>query len=294
MTRQHQRRLLGLTAVFLFNLSAAVRAQEVVAVLSSAPGPYQAAFDSFKKVFGGGVVAYHLPQERPEVGAPTRVVVAFGAEAAVQSYPKRTAVIACLAPGLPQSPSREGSFVFIAMKPPAPILLAQLKRLQPRLKRLAVLWNAAYTGVYLKELQRAADAQGIELETVRVAGVAGVPDALRGLAPKPDALWLAPDPELITPESFQTIKQFSWDNSIPFYAPTAGLAAAGAAAALSVSVEEMGRQAAERARLVLSGKPLPEVSFSEKTKLTVNLGSAAKAGLKISPEALGQADQVIH
>ncbi len=89
---------------------------------------------------------------------------------------------------------------------------------------------------------------------------------MRSLTPKPDALWLAPDPGLITPASFQTIKQFSWDNAIPFYAPTAGLAAAGAAAAVSISSPGLGHRRAELSRQALSGSHLPGVAYSEKTE----------------------------
>ncbi|MFI5361022.1 MAG: ABC transporter substrate binding protein [Elusimicrobiota bacterium] len=273
---------------------AIVEAQEIVAVLSAAPGPYEAAYDSFQKSFGSAVPAFRLPKERIELGPKTRVVVAFGGEAAVQAYPKNVTVIACLAPGLSESSPHAGPFVFVAMKPPAPVLLMQMKRLQPRLKRLTVLWNAAYTGSYLNDLRSAAAAQGIEIDAVRIADPGGVPDALRGLAPKPDALWLAPDPELINPVSFQTIKQFSWDNGIPFYAPTAGLTAAGAAAAVSITPQEIGREDADLSRQALTGKALPDFAVSNTAELTVNPESAAKAGLKLTPEALGPDVRVIH
>lgn len=264
----------------------------VVAVLGHVSGPYKAAFDAFTREFGS-VATYRLAAGAPAIGPQTRVVVAFGGDAAERRYPREATVIACLAPGVPDSSSREGGFVFIAMKPPPGVLLARLRTLQPRLKRLAVLWDAAYTGEFLSELKVVAAKQGVEIDSVRVAGVAGVPNALRSLTPKPDALWLAPDPGLITPESFQTIKQYSWDNSIPFYAPTAGLAAAGADAAVSVSPEEMGRLAAELSRRALGGETLPQIAFSTKTVLTVNLRSAAKSGLKVPAAALAGADKVI-
>ena len=291
MTRAKKQFLLGLA---LAAGPAAVRAQEVVAVLSSAPGPYQAALDSFLKDFGQPVAVYHLPQDKPVVGRRTRVVVAFGGAAALQPYPQSATLIACLAPGLSESSPHKGPFVFVAMKPPAALLLAQMKRLQPQLKRLAVLWNSAYTGSYLNELKSAAAAQGIEIVGVRIPDPDGVPNALRGLAPHwPDALWLAPDPGLITPTAFQTIKQFSWDNGIPFYAPTAGLAAAGAAAAIAPSAQQIGHQDAELSRQALSGTALPDVSFSENAELTINRESSAKAGLKLAPEILDKADKVL-
>lgn len=273
---------------------AAEAPQETVAVLSEASGPYQAAFESFVKNFGRPVGSFHLPEDKPAVGRETRVVVAFGAEAALQAYPERTVVIVCLAPGLSPRSRHSGSFTFVAMKPPPEVLLERLKKIQPGLKRLAVLWNSENTEDYLTELRRVAGAWQIDVRAARVRDAAAVPDALRAQLGKADALWLAPDPGLVTPEVFQTIKQFSWDNAIPFYAPTTGLAAAGAAAAVSVSVEEIGRQAAELARQALAQAALPRVVYPAKAELVVNVESAAKAGLKTTPEALGSADKVIR
>jgi putative ABC transport system substrate-binding protein len=272
---------------------AAEAPQDVVAVLSAGSGPYQAAFESFAKSFGQQVDSYRLPEDKPVVARQTRVVVAFGGEAALQPYPEHATVIVCLAPGLPTR-SRSGPIVTVAMKPSPEVLLGRLRALQPGLKRLAVLWNSAETKSYLKDLQRAGAALGMDVVAVRVSDPGGVPDALRALPGKADALWLAPDPSLITPDTFQTIKQFSWDSALPFYAPTIGLVSAGAAAAVAVSVQEAGRRAAELARQALSGARLPDTVYPANAELAVNPESAAKAGLKIAPEALAGADKVIR
>jgi putative ABC transport system substrate-binding protein len=294
MTRERRRLLRLLVASACLAAGRTAAAQEVAVVLSAASGPYQAVYESFVKSYGGPVVSYHLPEEAPAEAARARVVVAIGGEAALRTYSERTTLIVCLAPGLaPRSP-HGGPFAFVAMKPSAEDLLARLRTLQPGLKRLAVLWNAKDTEGYIKELNRAAAALGIEIRSVRVAGPEGVPDALRALPGKADALWLAPDPNLVTPEAFQTIKQFSWDDAIPFYAPTAGLVSAGAAAGVSVSAQESGREAAELVRRALSGAALSETVYPRKSELTLNPESAAKAGLVLTPEILGLADKVIR
>ncbi|MBI2386416.1 MAG: hypothetical protein HYV14_10430 [Elusimicrobia bacterium] len=262
-------------------------AQEIAAVLSSAPGPYQAAFDGFLKAIGREVAPVRLPARAPASGA--RVVVAFGGEAAVQAYADEATLIACMAPGLGTRLRHRGPFVFVSMKPAPGRLLAELRRLQPGLKRLAVLSAGRDTASYVADLRRAGAAVGMEIVAPRAAGSSAVPHALRALlAAKADAVWLAPDPSLATPENFQTIKQFSWDNRVPFYAPTRGLAAAGAAAAVSVGAEEEGRLAAELARRALAGEDLPEIVYPTRTSITVNLESARNAGLVIDPDALGK------
>lgn len=267
--------------------AAAPAVPEVVAVLSGAPGPYQDAFEGFIKEFGREVPTVRLPEQVSAAGAG--VIVAFGGEASVQPYPDGATVISCLAPGLKTRPRHRGPFVRVTMKPPARRLLAELRRLQPGLKRLAVLSRALDTGGYAAELRRAGAALGILILAPPVSGGGEVPGALRdAFKAGADAVWLAPDPSLVTPETFQTIKRFSWDNNLPFYAPSRGLAVAGAAAAVSVSPAEQGREAAILARRALAGERLPDFVYPEKTELTVNLESAIKAGLDIRPEALGQ------
>lgn len=270
-------------------------APEIAAVISSAPGPYQAAHDSFVKALGWEPSTVRLPGRLSAVSAQTRVFVAFGGQAVLQTYPKSSTVIACLAPGLAGRPVHKGAFVFVAMKPAPAKLLSELRRVQPGLKRLAVLSNTNDMASYLTDLKLAGAALGIEILAPRARGPDEIPDALRALlADKADAVWLAPDPSLVTSASFQTIKQFSWDNGIPFYAPTHGLAVAGASAAVSVKPEEAGRLAAELVRRALAGETLPNLVYPERTQLTVNQTAAEKAGLKIRAQALGKDAEVIR
>jgi hypothetical protein len=270
----------------------AAPAQEVLAVLSSAPGPYQGAFDGFVKALGREASSVRLPSRLPSAAA--RVVVAFGGEAALQAYPESATLIACLAPGLQGRVRHRGPFVFVTMKPAPARLLSELRRLQPGLRRLGVLSKGRDTASYIDDLRRAGAPLGIEIAAPTPSGDGGVPGALRALlAAKADSFWLAPDPSLATPENFQAMKQFSWDNSLPFYAPTRGLAAAGAAASVSVAAEEEGRLAAELARRVLAGEELPGLVYPAKTEITVNLRSARNAGLDIRREALGKDIEVL-
>lgn len=275
-------------------LAPALSAQEVLAVISSGAGPYQAAYDAFAAELGRKVTAVRLPQRPPAAGPRIRVIVTFGSEAAMQSYPKNTTHIACLAPALAAREARAGARVHLALRPSPERLLADLRRLQPGLKRLAVLSHGRSREHYLSDLKTASAASGVEIVAVKASGPEDVPDALRSLlAAKADALWLAPDPGLVTPAIFQTILQFSWDNRIPFYAPTRGLVVIGAAAAVAADAQETGRQAAELARRALAGETLPELVYPARTKLTVNPASASKAGLTIPPGALDKEDEVI-
>lgn len=262
-------------------------------MLSSASGAYQAAYDSFARSYGDKVPTLRLPERRPESDAPARVIVTFGSEAATRDYAVKATVIGCLAPGVAGRLPHKGRSVLIAMKPSPALLLERLRALQPGLKRLALLSDGR-DGDFDTALRDAGAGLGIDIVALRVSSPQGIPDALRRLPGKVDALWLSPDPLLVTPDTFQTIKNFSWDHSIPFYAPASSLAEAGAAASVSVSGEEAGHQAARLARLALDGKALPTLVYPARVQLTVNLPSAVKSGLSIPAAALEQADKVIR
>lgn len=283
----------ALAALSLLLAAGSAPAQEVVAVMSATPGPFQAACAAFSAALGRKTLQLRAPV-RTSALERARVVVAFGGDAALQPYPERATLIATLAPGVAGRQEHPGPFVFVTMKPAPEALLGRLRELQPGLKRLAVLTSSRDGERYVGDLRRAAATLGLEIVVPKLAGADGVPDALRALVDKADALWLAPDPGLVTPDTFQTIRQFSWDHKVPFYAPTAGLAAAGAAAALAVDPEDAGRQAADLARRALDGEELPAYLYPDKVRLTVNLPSAAKAGLTPSGEALGKADKVLR
>ena len=186
-----------------------------------------------------------------------------------------------------------GPAVFVAMKPPPAALLAQIRKLQPNLKRLAVLWNSVVHRALPERAQAHGGGSRGRDRRRPCPDLADLPNALRSLAPKPDALWLAPDPSLITPSSFQTIKQFSWDSSIPFYAPTPGSRRRGPPPPFRSLPRpwDIGSRNS-RAGLFRSGL-FRGIAYSEKTELIVNPASAAKAGLVLTPEALARADKVL-
>jgi len=261
-------------------------AGEIAAVLSSKAGPYDAAYKAFAAALGREVPVVTLPRRLPDDG--TRVIVAFGGEAALQAYPKGTIVIACLAPGLADWQPRVRDFAIVTMRPAPERLLSELKRLQPGLSKLGVLMQGAAAKLYIEGLERAGAIAGVKILSPPADGKNGVPGALRALsAAGADAVWLSPNPNLVTPENFQTITQFSWDHDVPFYAPTRGLAVAGAAASVFVAHEEQGRAAADVARRALAGEAVPHLVHPAGTRIAVNRASAAKAGLKIVIETLG-------
>lgn len=278
--------------LFLASYSRHAAAQEVVAVLASDHRAQRATYEGFLAVFGKPVPVLSMGEEMP---AAPKIVVAFGGKAAIQRYPGRVTLIYAIAPGLVVGPrTHDGRSIKVMMEPEPGALLHALQGLQPKLKRLTVLWSSAIRAPAVERLVTLGAARGIAVSAERLKHARDLPDRLRRLQGKVDAIWLPPDPLLINESSFGIIKHYSYDTDIPFYAPTEGLAEQGATAGLAVSYKEMGRQAAVAAKAVLDGGEVAAELYSDKVSVTVNRAAAEQAELTVPAEALNSADKVLR
>lgn len=287
--RRVLRRLL--LALLAAALPRTARAQEVVAVIGSEQRPYRETYESAQAAFGKAVPVLPLGWDIPD---ETKVVLAFGGKAALQRYSSRVTLIYAIAPGvLVGRKTHDGPSIKIMMEPEPDALLRVLTAIQPRLKRLAVLWSGAVRAASAERLAKAGAARGVAVVSERLEDGDELPGKLRGLKGRVDAIWLPPDPMFINARNFETIKRFSYDNDVPFYAPTEGLAEQGATAGASVSFAEMGRTMAAAAKAALAGAGSPGEIYSGKVHVSINAAAAAAAALAVPAEAVKTADRVI-
>jgi hypothetical protein len=271
-----------------------VLAQEVVAVLSADLGPYREAFEGFQEALGRSVPSFLLTEGSPRIAPDTRVVVAFGGKATQWDYPDRVALIYAMAPGTKLGlRDRKGFSIEVGILPRAGLVLSRLKELQPSLKRLAILWSSKAVEDYLDEIRKAAQQVGLEVSSERLGGPGDLPDRLRALFGRIDALWLLPDPPLVNSQMLSILKEYSWSNDIPFYAPTAGFVQQGATASISSSFREIGRAAGAAASRAITGELVQGTVYPEKAEVVVSAKSAESAGLQIQGDALKKVDKML-
>ncbi|MDE2142889.1 MAG: hypothetical protein KGJ84_10800 [Elusimicrobia bacterium] len=279
---------LALAAAAVF--PARARGQEVAAVLSSDQSAYREVYEGFQAAFGRPV-----PRLAPGDKVPDSadIVLAFGGKAAVSRYPGRVVLIYAVAPSVVVGrDTHDGTSIKIMMEPQAEALIRILTAIQPGLKRLAVLWSSAGQAASAERLVRVGAARGVAVSAERLEDGDGLPGRLRELMGREDAIWLAPDPALVNARNFSIIKEYSYDNGIPFYAPTAGLAEQGATAAVSVGYREMGRTMAAAAKSVLAGNKPPSEIYSDRVRVTVNQTAAKAVALAVPAEVVKNADKV--
>jgi hypothetical protein len=87
-----------------------------------------------------------------------------------------------------------------------------------------------------------------------------LPALLRSLPPS-DALWLAPDPALVTPTTFAAACEYARSRGVPYFAPAPGLTERGATPGLAPDFLAAGLRAAAAARVALAGGGVLEEAF---------------------------------
>ena len=293
--RRRQAAASGALALLLATCPSPLQAQEVVAVTSSRLAPYMDAHEGFVDSLGMPSDAIHMEESPVDIPRETKVVVTFGTRAAMASYTEQVVSLHCMAPGVQiESGSRPGRVARVHLMSPPAKILETLRLLQPGLQRLGILQVLPPPERFTDEMLSAAERYQVELFVEQMDSAETLAESLRALMRHNiDALWLPPDPLLINPHSISVIREFSWSNDVPFYAPTGGLAESGASAAVAPSFRQIGCVAALEVRRILGGAEVQYDIFPEQAEITVNPASAERAGLLLAPAALAAADRII-
>jgi putative ABC transport system substrate-binding protein len=171
-----------------------------------------------------------------------------------------------------------------------------LKEAFPRLRSVAVLWNAADHGMTHKfgELQRAAQAFGIAVLPSGVREPQDFETIFSDIVRKrPDGLFVITDP--LAEFNRQQILGIATKDRFPAMYETSPYVEAGGLMCYGPSIWENFQKAIQHVDRILKGaKPadLP-VEQPKKFELVINLKTAKQIGLTIPPNVLARADRVI-
>ncbi|MBI1823134.1 MAG: hypothetical protein HY200_02780 [Nitrospirae bacterium] len=278
---------------FWVNFGVICSGHEIIAVLSSDLGPYHEAFEGFQEGFGQSVRSYNLSGDKFKIDNDTKLVVAFGGKAVLFPYPEHTNLIFCLAPGTEvSSKDRIGLSIAVRMLPAENAIVLKLKEIQPSMKKLAIFWVSNSLESRVEKMRQAALSAGVEVISEKLNKTEEIPDRLRSIYSLIDAIWLMPDPLLISSQSFKVLKEFSWSNKVPLYTPSSGLVEQGATASIATPFHEIGRIAGVAAHQLLNGGLNLSEIYPEKMQVTINIKAVNTLGLKISENVLQKSEKV--
>ena len=120
--------------------------------------------------------------------------------------------------------------------------------------RLLVVRASVPDADFKRRAAAAGTEPGVAIEDHILSSPDALPGRLRAVGARADGIWLAPDPDAVTPETFHVVLDFAGARKIPFFAPAAGLVSGDARGELTVSFHDCGREAARAAKSLLSGR----------------------------------------
>ena len=229
-------------------------------------------------------------------GEGVKVVIAVGKGAAVAASKGLggTPVVFCMVMSPKKAGLTGGTVTGITLDVPMENQLKAFKSIIPGIKNLGVVYSSKLSPTFVKEMKSAAGSQGITLVEKKVAGDAEVPNAIRSLKGNVDGLYLPPDRTVAKHDAFQFIALFTFENNLPFMAPSDRFVKKGALIALMIDFEEVGKQAAQMAKKIAGGASVSSVPVEppQTTILVLNQKTAQTIGINIPP-ALLQESKII-
>ncbi|MFT5087679.1 MAG: putative ABC transport system substrate-binding protein [Candidatus Latescibacterota bacterium] len=183
----------------------------------------------------------------------------------------------------------------ISLDVPGAIQFTYYQEMVPDLKTLGVIYDPQKSETLVIEARKSADRMGLELIGIPVSSHKKVPEALRGMLGKIDALWMVPDDTVLTTDSFRFLLVTTFKNKLPFFAISDIFVKVGALATIAPAPREMGKQLLDLTRLFLAGRlDLASIDALSPvaTNLIINTKTADKIGLKLSPGILQTADKL--
>lgn len=181
----------------------------------------------------------------------------------------------------------------VSMQVPLAEQFARLRQVLPDVRRVGTVYDARNQAL-INEARREATRQGLTLVGAPVGSAAEVPEAFRTLAGKVDVLWSFPDTTVYSREAAQFILLFSFRNRLPLMAFSRGYVRAGALFALYADYEDVGRQLAEVAHEIMSGRSPREIPIGTPRRhaLALNLRVAEALGARVPAPVRAQAEEV--
>ena len=225
---------------------------------------------------------------------PTRLIVALGANAfrAAMKRSNGLPVLAALLPRtvferiLREAPAKSAAMATaVFLDQPLGRQLDLLHLAFPEARKVGILLGPETAGT-LAPLQAMAVSRKLQIVSASAPQSADLYPALRSVMETADVLLATADPSIYNSASISNVLLSTYRARVPVQAFSPAYVRAGAVLALYSTPEQIGQQAAELARVVLSGGSLPPPAFPAAFEVDVNEHVARSLGLRLDEDAL--------
>lgn len=169
--------------------------------------------------------------------------------------------------------------------------LSALIDLFPEAKRIGIVYDPKNLDAFVKEAEQIARRKGVELVLREVQRAGDFPSSIDSLERKIDLFWMLPDGTVVNAETFKYLLGFSFRTRVPVFTFSRKYVENGAATGLFTLPADIGAQAGEMARQILTDKALktPHRADARKAAVMVNDRILQKLGVTVNNEAARRA-----
>ena len=170
-----------------------------------------------------------------------------------------------------------------------------LKEINPKLSRIAVVWNPGHFDDEFREIQSVAQRLGVQIQSLRMQRLDASEGTLADLAKEPPQA-LVVIPSRLTSITRSQLAATASKLRIPMISGWREFAEAGATASYGPDRVVMARRMAYYIDRILKGAKPADLPVERPTtfELVINLKAAKSIGLTIPPNVLARADRVIR
>jgi len=133
----------------------------------------------------------------------------------------------------------------------------ELSKIDPSASRVLTVYNAHRLDREVRRLRDVLESRGMSLTAITANTPEDLEEVLGSEAASFDAFFVVFDPELITPEAYRRIVEFSRSRHLILIVPDPSLVEQGGTFSYAPGFHEMGVQAAEIVRQILDGRSVP-------------------------------------
>ncbi len=300
MNRRYSSFLVLIVLLFLCAFAAWSEAAGIVAIKSARIKPYDDALEGFRSSFGNDVTEVVMTEAEPAGvmrklhNSSADAIFAIGLDAlnfarSVKDIP----VIYAMVPHGPTQNSDSKPISGVSMYIPADRYISSMLDVFEGAKRIGVIYDPKNSDSYIKEALQSAQTRGVELVLSKVSKPAEIPALIDSMKNKIDVFWMLPDATVVNPEAVKYLLLFSFQNKVPVFTFSRKYVEIGCAAGLYAAPFDMGAQAGEMARKVVTDKnPKSVRADARKGVLAVNGKIIRKLGIKVRPGLLDRVENV--
>jgi putative ABC transport system substrate-binding protein len=287
-----------LTTLLMLSPCIAAANPKVIVIQSLMIKPYEEALSGFKSAcdckierlilseMGGVDVVKEVSKIKPDI------ILTVGIDALSKVKKIKDIPIVYIMVLNPQSViSKEENITGVSMNIPPEKQLVLLQEAFHDVNRVGLLYDPEKSGYLVEKAQYYSRKLGIKLIVEEVHSSKEVPSIINKMKYGIDVFWMLPDTTVITPETAEFLFLFSLENKIPIFTFSDKYLELGAVMSVGLDAFDIGRQAGEMAKKILSGTDimnLPRVD-ARKAVLTINLKTAKKLGITINNEIISRA-----